>query len=54
MAAIAIAIAIDDWGLRLLNAANVPHPFILMTNRAAMTADLAHVDRANEKGHEWR
>lgn len=46
------AIGVDDYGalLRLLNAANLPHPLVPVAKRQAMAASMAQAVRANEEG----
>lgn len=46
------ALGVDDYGalLRLLNAANLPHPLIPIAKRTAMAAEMAKAVRANEEG----
>lgn len=43
-------LGIDDYGvlLRLLNAAQLPHPLIPLAKRQTMAADMAKAIRANE------
>jgi 3-hydroxyisobutyrate dehydrogenase-like beta-hydroxyacid dehydrogenase len=43
-------LGIDDYGvlLRLLNAANLPHPLIPLAKRQAMAANMAKAINANE------
>lgn len=45
------AIGIDDYGalLRLLNAANLPHPLVPLAKRAAMASEMAMAVKANEE-----
>jgi hypothetical protein len=42
------ALAIDDYGalLRLLNAANLPHPLVPLTKRQAMAAEMVKAVKA--------
>ena len=45
------ALGIDDYGvlLRLLNAANLPHPLVPLAKRQAMAADMAKAIKAQER-----
>lgn len=46
------AIGVSDYGalLRLLNAANLPHPLVPVAKRQAMATSVVHAVRANEEG----